>query len=121
MKKSILIFFSFNLFFISCSKKEEKIPADIIPREKTVQVMVDIHLAEARSQFNVPFDNSGNVKQVYYKYIFEKHKISYSQLMKSWIYYSGHPGILSKVYDEVITELSKKQAAVSDNKHKQVQ
>ena len=82
--------------------------------------MVDIHLAEARSQFNVPFDHPGNIKQEYYKYIFIKYKISYGQLMKSWTYYSAHPEMLSKVYDEVITELSKKQAAVSDNKNKPV-
>ncbi|MEP7170406.1 MAG: DUF4296 domain-containing protein [Bacteroidota bacterium] len=60
------------LVLLACSKKEIKIPDTVIPKEKMVQVMVDIHLAEAHSQFNVPFDNTTNVKQAYYQFIFKK-------------------------------------------------
>jgi hypothetical protein len=99
-----------GLFFVSCSKKEEKIPAQIIPKDKMVHVMVDIHLAEAHSQFNIPFDDPKKAKQGYYKFIFNKYKITSSQLMASWSFYAAHPEIFEKIYEEVITELSKKQA-----------
>ena len=113
MKKFISILFLSSLILISCSKNEEKIPADIISKDKMVQVMVDIHLAEARSQMGTPFNDVKAQKQSYYKFIFKKHKISYEQLRKSLNYYSAHPEIFSEVYDEVITELSKKQAETS--------
>ncbi|HKR04100.1 MAG TPA: DUF4296 domain-containing protein [Bacteroidia bacterium] len=119
MKNFISILFLCSLAFASCSKKEEKIPADIIPKDRMVQVLVDIHLAEARSQFNAPFDNSKNVKQAYYKFIFNKYKITYAQLMKSWSFYSEHPAIFTKIYDEVITELSRKQAVSGGSKKQQ--
>lgn len=111
---ALLLFSCFLL--LSCSKKEEKIPETVIPKEKMVLVLVDIHLAEAGSQFNVPFDNSTNIKQAYYQFIFKKHKITYPQLMKSWTFYTEHPEIFSEVYNEVITELSKKQAAAESKK-----
>ncbi|MEO5569290.1 MAG: DUF4296 domain-containing protein [Bacteroidia bacterium] len=111
MRPFSFILLLIGLFFFSCSKKQEKIPGDIIPKAKMVQVMVDIHLAEAHSQFSAAFDNSANVKQTYYKFILNKYKISYNQLMNSWKFYAEHPEIFSQVYDEVITELSKRQAA----------
>lgn len=97
----------------SCSKKEEKIPADILPKEKMVELMVDVHLAEAQSQAKIGFDNSKTIKQAYYKFIFNKYQISYSQFAKSFDYYSAHPEVFSEIYDNVITELSKKQAESS--------
>ena len=82
----------------------------IIPKDTMVQVMVDIHLAEAQSQFNMPFDHSKNIKQSYYKFIFKKYNLTYQQMIESWEFYVAHPDIFSKVYEDVITELSKKQA-----------
>lgn len=101
------------LFFFSCSKKEEKIPAGIISKEKMVQLLVDYHLAEAQTQFHSTTDDAKTLKQSYYKFIFAKHKTDYNKLKKSFDFYSSHPEIFSKIYDDVITELSKKQAEAS--------
>lgn len=114
VRASAAVFFlCVSVFLLSCSKKEEQIPAGIIPKEKMVQVMVDVHLAEARLQMNMAIDNSFVTKQSYYKFIFQKYKISYADLSTSYNYYSAHPEVFSKIYDEVITELSKKQAEAS--------
>lgn len=78
-----------------------------------MQLLVDYHLAETQSQLNASFDDSKKLKQSYYKFIFEKHKTNFSELKKSFDYYSAHPEIFSAIYDEVITELSKKQAEAS--------
>ena len=106
------------VLIFGCSKKEEKIPPDIIQKDIMVRVMTDMHLAESHAQFSSAYDNSKNTKQSYYKFIFDKYKISYEQFMKSWKYYTAHPEIFSKIYDEVITELSKKQAEASKEKQK---
>jgi hypothetical protein len=111
MKKPVcLTAFLFCVFLISCSKKEEKIPAGIISRDTMVQVMVDLHIAEAHAQFNTAFDDKKSLKQAYYKFVFKKYKINADVLMKSWAFYASHPEILSKIYEDVITGLSKKQA-----------
>lgn len=107
------VFLCFCCVLFSCSKKEEKIPAGIISEDLMVQVMVDVHLAESRSQYNSSFDDAKKIKQGYYKFIFNKYKITSEQLFKSWTFYAAHPEIFSAVYDEVITELSKKQAETS--------
>lgn len=108
-----VFFLCLSFFLFSCSKKEEQIPAAIIPKEKMVQVMVDVHLAEARLQMNMAIDNNFITKQSYYKFIFQKYNITYADLTVSYNYYSAHPEVFSKIYDEVITELSKKQAEAS--------
>ena len=99
-----------GLIFFSCSKKQEKIPQGIIPKDKMVHVMADIHIAEAHAQFNGVFDDAKSIRQGYYKFIFAKYKINSGQLMKSWTFYASHPAIFSGIYEEVITELSKRQA-----------
>ena len=98
------------MVFISCSKRGEKIPADIIPEDKMVQILVEVHLAESQSQMSVQYNDIRYLKQSYYQYIFKKHQTNYKQLEKSFNYYAAHPDIFSKIYDEVITGLSKKQA-----------
>lgn len=119
MKHFSLVLFFFSFMLTSCSKREEKIPADIISKDKMVQVMVDIHIAESRSQIGVPFNDIKTQKQSYYKFVFEKHKISYTLLKKSFDYYTARPEIFSKIYDEVITELSKRQAEKGGSKKPQ--
>src|SRR4051812_29364775 len=106
-KVHLKIFFLFISFFCvcSCSKKEEKIPKNIISKQKMTEILIDIHLAEAQTQLASRTDNSKSVKQSYYKYIFQKHKISYDQLAKSYQFYAAHPDIFSKIYDDVITGL----------------
>jgi hypothetical protein len=101
------------LMFFSCSKREEKIPPDIISKEKMTEILIDVHLAEVKWQINAPSDNAPGGKQSYYKYIFNKHHISYDQLIKSYKYYSAHPEVFSKIYDDVITGLSKKEAELA--------
>ena len=80
-----------------------------------VQLLVDYHLSEAQIQFNTMTDDGKSLKQSYYKFIFSKHKTNYAQLKKSFDFYSSHPEIFLKIYDEVIIELSKKQAESSKN------
>jgi len=99
-----------GILFFSCSKKEEKIPAGIISKEKMVQLLVDYHLAESQAQLNALADDTRPLRQAFYKYLFTKHQTNYQQLKKSFDFYSSRPEIFSKIYDEVIIELSKKQA-----------
>ncbi len=103
---------------ISCSKKEEKIPENIVPKDKMIQVMVDVHLAEAKIQSNNLnlTDSTKTIAAGYYKNLFEKSKISEQQFRESFLYYSHHLDLMNKIYEEVINELSKKQAITTKQK-----
>ena len=107
-----------GLFFISCSKKEEKIPENILPKEKMIQVMVDVHLAEAVIQsrnLNLN-DSTKTIAAGYYKNLFEKNKINEQQFRESFLFYSHHLDLMNKIYEDVINELSKKQPVITKQK-----
>jgi hypothetical protein len=96
----------------ACSSTKDEIPADILPREKLIEVLVDVQLAEAKIQTEnlMLKDSTKTIAYGYYKYIFNKHKIDSVVFKKSIIYYSQHLNELDKIYDEVITGISKRQA-----------
>lgn len=100
-----------GITFISCSKKEEKIPENILSKEKMIKIMVDVQLAEASIQ-NRNLNMTDSAKMIaagYYKNLFEKNRVTEQQFRESFLYYSRHLDMLNKIYEEVINELSKKQ------------
>ncbi|MBK7964641.1 MAG: DUF4296 domain-containing protein [Bacteroidetes bacterium] len=101
--------------FISCSKKEVKIPADVIPRDTMIVILAEIHLAEATIQvLNVDVNDSTKIASFgLYRYIFSKHNISQDLFKKSFDYYRSEPAYFHTMYDEVITHLSEDQAKYS--------
>lgn len=110
INKSVVIVFSL-FFFISCSKGEKKIPQGILKEEKMVELLVDIHLAQAAvnlsnfGQSNLPNDFEKLKKDIY-----SKHQISKEKFLESFTYYTNHPEKFDKIYGDVITELSRQQA-----------
>ena len=106
-----------GLLLSSCSKKEEKIPENILSKEKMIAVMVDVQMAEASIQ-NRSLSITDSTKLIaagYYKNLFEKNKITEQQFRESFLYYSHHLDLLNKIYEEVINELSKKQAVSANH------
>ena len=112
--KKIGIVLMLSLFF-GCSKKEVKVPADVIPRDTMIVVLAEIHLAEASIQvLNVEVkDSLKAVSFGLYNYIFSKHKITQELFKKSFDYYRSEPAYFHAMYDEVITHLSEDQAKYS--------
>ena len=101
----------------SCSKKEEKIPKNILSKEKMIAVMVDVQMAEASIQ-NRSLSITDSTKLIaagYYKNLFEKNKITEQQFRESFLYYSHHLDLLNKIYEEVIYEMSKMQAVSANH------
>ena len=96
----------------SCTKKAEKIPADVIPKDTMVNVLMDIHIAEAGLK-SVPQDtlNPQNIK-TYYDAIYKKYNTNDSVFNKSLKFYTDHPDLLENIYQKIIEEMSKKEAEV---------
>lgn len=103
MTKYIYIAF-LALSLAACgSEKKEKIPAGILPKEKMIAVITDLHVAEAAINLNLLRPDS--LYDVY-----EKNKITKQQYDSSFKYYSLNPEKLVEIYNEVLNEISKKQA-----------
>lgn len=113
LKKGFSILIVSILF--ACSNNEISIPENIIPQEQMVQVLADIHIAEVTANFKSPGDTINiDVKSLYLQ-IYNKHSITEEQYRESYQFYLDHPTLFNKMYDEVITELSRRQTEIQNN------
>jgi hypothetical protein len=89
----------------SCQK--EKTPPDILNKGQMVDWMIDIYLAESRTNL-LPFSRDSAYK-LFYPYpdsLMRRKGIQDSVLKKSYRYYIEHPAQLESIYDAVIDSLS---------------
>ena len=114
MKRKLIPSFSLSLFsfsiltlLISCTGKTNSVPSRIIPKDKMVDVLVDIHLAEAAA------DTRGYTRQEInlmmaskYDTIFQKNETTFEQFKSSYDYYMDHPDEFSEIYSEVVNKLT---------------
>lgn len=117
LKSWILIALFF--FTASCAKKKKEmvIPDEIINSTEMAKILADIHVTEATINLrNVDSNNVASLNASLYKSVFNKHKISVEEFKKSYAFYIGNPEIFNAVYDQVITEITKMQAAEEKKK-----
>ena len=102
-------------FLFACTREEVSIPDNILPQEKMVQLLADIHIAEVTANYKSLGDtNKVDVKTLYLE-IYKKHSITTEEYKKSYHFYLDHPTLLNKMYDEVITELNRRQTEIQNN------
>src|SRR5688500_10614741 len=106
MKWLLCIFLT--VFLLSCSG--DKIPEEILPRDKMIDVMIDIHLAEAAISTQQIYGENANQKAAdYYDRVFRQHGIRKEEFRKSFDWYTAHPEIFKEVYDELIVKMSSQE------------
>lgn len=119
------------LFVFSCGKKQDvraDKPQDLIPQPKMVQVLSDVHILEATLHVIAPgYANARPVNlpgikdpsispappvkdSMPYYNIFRKYDVTRDQFKSSMKWYCSNPEELNSLYDEVIVELTKRQA-----------
>ncbi len=109
--RRFLLYIMFVLTVSSCSDPVE-IPPDVLSQEKMAAILTDVQLVEAQIQME-QLERNDSTKAVvygYYKYIFQKHKISPEQFKTSFMFYSNHLDLLEHIYDDVLINLSKREA-----------
>jgi len=79
-------------------------------------VIIDIHLLEAALNLNAGNVSKETMEEKVNTNIFKKHNITKEQYEESYSFYTENPGELTKVYDIVLSELSKMQASVGNSK-----
>ncbi len=107
---------------ISCAKsdEEESIPANILNEEKFTKLIVDFALAESVSNINVKSLPADKMDSLYNFDPLVDNNVSKSQYDSTITFYSKHPELYKKVYENVLAELSKMQVKKDSIKVDQV-
>ena len=110
-----LLIFLFIIFF-GCisSENKNKRPPEILSEEVIIPILRDIHFAESAVQSNkLHKDSADHQLAIYYTRIFKIHDVSKEQFLNSFHYYNEHPDELSKIYEELLNEMSEIEAKMS--------
>lgn len=86
-------------------------PWGILSQNKMVDILLDVHIAEATMKILDPSAKRVE-KQEYYNTVFEKHNTTKEQFDKSLDWYSHYPKKLIAIYDEVKLEAEALQTRV---------
>ena len=96
-----------TLLWVGCVPEPEQ-PIDLIPRAQMVDMLIQIHLLEAKMN-KVPKRTDDSVKYVfehYQKFIFEDFDVDSAQYRRSITYYMDNPGEFIPVYQAVVDSLA---------------
>ena len=104
-----IISFILCVTFLSCGSPQKNIPNDILSENIFIDLLKDIHLAEAKFDLHKTkgMENAKNELAHNYSTIYETHEITPDDFDKTLDYYAQHPEQLEKIYTSVLEQLTK--------------
>lgn len=112
----ILITIAISTIILSCNIITNKTDDNIIPRDSMVQIITEIHLADAvlnNAQNNGYIEPDSTPK--YYSEILKKHNITKEKFDRSIKHYVDQLEEFDNMYDEVIAKLNLKQIEIESS------
>ena len=115
---NIFIFLLGILLLISCKEKPKR-PDYIIPEAKFVRILIDFNLAQGMNSTNL-----FRKKVEYFKEynlidsLFKSHGVSRASFDSTLAFYVNDPVKMDALYDKVISEFSRKAAAIQSKMDK---
>lgn len=106
MKKKLIPLIFIVAAFISCDKPVIEKPDHLLKEKKMIEMLVDIHLAEAtfnHMRYDSIVRNSSSAN--FYYSVLEKYQVPDSVFEKSYVYYVSDPKNFEKMYREVVNKL----------------
>lgn len=122
IKRLIGIFVVLAVFMAACDKPVIEKPKKLIPRDKMIDIITDMHYAEALYQ-NRRYSSdqfSRFTEADFYYSILKKYNYADSVFEKSLIYYSSTPKEYEKIYSRVLNKLSEMEQAQLEEQQKPV-
>ena len=99
------------LLAISCAN--EKVPEGVMDQDRMTEVLMEIHLLEAKIQkLYVPQDSGKILYDHYEKMLFKDLGISEEEYNQSLIYYINHGEELGEIYNHIVDSLMLKQNTI---------
>ena len=105
------MFCTLNVFIRCESGKNEhsEIPTMVLNEEKFTQLLVDFALAESASNLNIKNVSAQKMDSVYAFNPLTENKVTKATYDSTISFYSKHPALYKKIYENVLTKLSKMQ------------
>ncbi len=104
MKQLMIILLSL-LSLMACQPEESPIFSD----EKMIDVLIDVHVAEAAMQ-GLNQQRKDSLTSLYYNQIFEIHSIKEADFYSQMEYMKLHPEYMEKIYEKVLSEITRREA-----------
>ena len=92
------------ILFASC-KRDPK-PSDALSEKAFINVLVDVHLAEAMFQERTRIGMDSLQSRSVYLSALKKNGVTEDQMLATTLYYSRHPRDYDKVFTEVLSKIS---------------
>ncbi len=111
IKKNALFLF-FILMLVACSKggdEEIDVPENILNEERFTKLLVDFALAESTVNLNIKNISSDKTDSVYAFNPLKENGVTKSEYDSAIAFYSKHPLLYKKIYEDVLVALSKMQ------------
>ena len=118
MKGLLKLLLLFTLLYLTaCNKsKKVKVPEGIIIPDSMIQVLTDVHIAEASAQMGLIQAGKDSLSKEAFDGLYKKHHITEADYHTSLNYYLAHPSLLDSVYDKVLNNLSQQKAEMMGKK-----
>ncbi len=100
--KHLFFFVILSLLLMQCGTKNS-IPSEVIPKEKMVDILLDIHVMESKIE-SVRFASRDSMQVAYLgmqKDILQKHKVDSATYYKSYDYYFKEMYHMKEIYEKV--------------------
>lgn len=91
----------------SCVSHPEKVPAGILPKDKMITILLDVHVAESsvnsRGMTNQQLNQLVAAK---YDTVMKKNGTTFAVFKDSFSYYLHHPDQFEEIYAEIVNQLT---------------
>lgn len=117
MKKLLAILSILFFALVSCDKLLVEKPENLIKEKKMIDMLVDIHIAEAtfiHMRYDSIIRNSSSAN--FYYSILEKYEVPDSVFEQSFVFYASVPRDFEKMYRKVMNQLSEIEQKYSGRK-----
>jgi hypothetical protein len=104
---SIVWVWSIVVFAWACRPATDSPPANLIPEDKMVQVLTDIHLAEAKATKLgiVSNDSTTLIYRQLERQLYKKYGVDTATYNRSYTYYASNPERFAEIYKRVVSGL----------------
>ncbi|MCF8362400.1 MAG: DUF4296 domain-containing protein [Prolixibacteraceae bacterium] len=104
--KTYITVLLFVIILASCQRNPK--PKNAIDRDKYVEVLVDVHIAQALYTDRLRINIDSIESEPLYMSVLEKHNVTEDQMAVTTRYYTRNPRKYDKVYAEVLSQISLK-------------
>lgn len=113
--KKFFILFIISLACFSCAKNKPEVPEELIPKEKMVEIIMDVYIAESRvNNFYLEKDSAENLYAEFEKRVFEKHEVSETTYIESYKYYLDDLKAMDEIYGALVDSLSLRERLIRE-------